>query len=353
MAHGGDIYSHKIDLDFSVSLNPFPPSQDLEAAVLSGLKRAGCYPDIRQTRLRTLLAEKNNVEADNVLAGNGASEMLLSAVRSISPRNVLLPVPCFTGYRHILDASGCCRTEPFFLKEEDGFAIPPAFPEVIQESHDLLILTDPGNPAGRNIDEKILYDILDRCRETKTKVILDESFYFLSRKACIEREKSAAALIRRYPGLYIIRSWTKLFSLPGIRMGYVISSHENIWEVQAHIPEWNLPVITEEVMAELAGRLDEGMLRTMCLAVREERDFFVPELAKRTEKVYPSDSVYILFRAEEGLYEKLLARGILIRDCGDYEGLGKGYYRTAVKTRQENLCLLKKLDEVREWNCSR
>ncbi len=346
MAHGGDIYNNKVNIDFSVSLNPFVKEvlgdafdDAIKNATERALKRAGCYPDPKFKRLREALAKADGVSPQNILPGNGASEVLLAAIRSFDPKRVLLPVPCFTGYEHILGGISDCDVINFQLKEENGHAISEDLVEYLENSGndiDILILTDPTNPFGRNIDEDVIYRLLDISQKRNIKVILDESFYLLSDAALKERSIDTKSLIDKYENLVIIRSYTKLFALPGIRMGYAIANSDRIEMIRAKLSEWNMSVINEEMMIALSELIDENFIKSSIEKIQCEREYLVDELGKRVETVYPSDSVYITLKSVEDLYEKMLEKGILIRDCSDYAGLEKGYYRVAVKTREEN-----------------
>ena len=343
MSHGGDIYSNKVNIDFSVSLNPFVRDilgnafdDMLSEAAERAFKRAGAYPDPKFEGLRDTLAKAEGVNADEIVPGNGASEVLLSAIRSLDPKNVLLPVPCFTGYEHILKGIRDCKINRFYLKEP--FDIDEDLVSFISGSKDdidLMILTDPGNPTGKNIDENILEELLKVSTEKGIKIILDESFYYLSKKGAQKKENRVRKLISGYGDLIIIRSFTKLFALPGIRMGYAIADKVLADKIKDHQPEWNLSVLHEEIMNRLCGLATEDYINRSYRLISRERDRFYEELKRKYEKVCRSDSVYITFKAQNDLYQKMLENGILIRDLSDVSGLGQGYYRVAVRKEKE------------------
>ena len=354
MSHGGDIYSNKVNIDFSVSLNPFVREafegsfdDAVKEVAERAFKRTGTYPDLKLVSLRESIAKAEGIRAEMIVPGNGASEVLMSAIRSTDPKNVLLPVPCFTGYEHILKGIKGCEVKRYFLKEP--FDIDEDLVSFISGSKDdidLLILTDPGNPTGKNIDEYILLKLLKTSAEKGIKIILDESFYFLSEKGAFNKAGRVKELTDEYENLIIIRSYTKLFALPGIRMGYAISGKVLADKIKDNLPEWNISVINEEMMNSLCIWADDDFIKSSFELIRGERNRLFEELKKRCEKVYPSDSVYITFKGKKDLYDKMLDKGILIRDLGDVPGLEKGYYRVAVKKREENEALLKAMDEV-------
>ena len=182
--HGGDIYHHDIDLDFSVNLNPCIRDEADEAAIESamqaGLKEAVHYPDLTQRSLREALADAEGIDAANVLAGNGASELLLAIVAAIAPKTALLIEPCYTGYAHVLNTQKDCETRHFLLREERGFALTEEILHALTAQTDLVFLQDPVNPTGQNMDPALLDQILHQAKICHTTVVLDRSFYALS-----------------------------------------------------------------------------------------------------------------------------------------------------------------------------
>lgn len=327
--HGGDIYNNRVVLDHSVNLNPYFDTGD-------GADPARLYPDTDQSELRKIIASSENVEPENVFSGCGASELLMAAAYAFKPKCALFIEPCFTGYRHVVGALGDCVIKRYYLRDEDGFALTEGFAGALSSDVDMIFIADPNNPTGRNIDNALLIKIFDRARELGITVLLDESFYPLSRGYDSRR---SAGFIREYENLVIIRSYTKTFALPGIRMGCVVSSSENIEKIRAHLPEWNLPAHTEEVMKECVGKWNKEIYEGSMRLIETERVFLSDELSRLGFTVYPSDTAFILFKGPEGLYEKLLEQGVLIRNCDDYDGLGSGYYRIAVRRHDENVRL--------------
>ena len=363
MTHGGDIYRNKVHLDYSVNLNPEPVPESVICALSRGIREAGAYPDPDEERVRGAVARADGVDAANVFAGNGASEILLAIVRAFSPASALLIEPCYSGYRYALDSLGSCRIREACLREEDGFAVTEEILPAIDGGADILFLTDPWNPTGRNIAPRLLEEILERAEQNAAAVVLDQSFYMLSDAPAAQSEPglesigvsaehrtgkdSLRSLIKTYKNLIVVRSYTKLFSLPGIRMGYVVSSADNVKKIRRQLPEWNLSS-TAGCAMEACAEILSGGARKICdyTMIARERAYLSAELTKMGCKVYGSDTIYILFRSDQPVYDKLLDRGILIRDCSNYRGLGRGYYRIAVRSPKENKTLIKNMREA-------
>ena len=340
MNHGGDIYGAAVELDLSVSLNPYPVPEPIGKALEESLKHLGEYPDTEQRTLRKALAEAEGVDVSEIFAGNGASELISAAVGVAAPERVVLAEPGFYGYRHALGQLKDCHTGTVSCEGPEALA--EALKAAVEESG-LLCISDPWNPWGENLPEELLAEILEKAAGMGRHVLLDESFYLLSGKA--EMKRDTAGLIRRYPGLFIIRSLTKLFAMPGIRMGYVIASAENIRRIRRRLPEWNISVPAMYVMEAAAGVMKEGsFVRKSLEYIGNEREFLTEELKKRGFAVNDSDTVYLSFRGPGSLYGDMLGRKVLIRQIEG--GDGDAYYRIGVKKHDENLRFLGILDEV-------
>ena len=350
MLHGGEIYDKKIEMDFSVNLNPVPCPE----AVLAEIRRAALevsnYPDIRQSRFRTAVAEAETglseksvkFTAENIVGGNGASELLMAIACMVRPKRALLPIPSFYGYEHVLRASGCEVVRYNMAGEDERgktqFELSERFTDAITEDTDMVILGNPNNPTGRLISEDLLLAVLERCRKTGATLVVDECFYRLSGK----REDgantvSARNFVHEYGNLFIVDAYTKLFSIPGVRAGFAVTSAENAERLREFLPEWNMSVFAESAGVKCAEISEEGsFIKKTREVICRERDYLSAQLSGLGITVYPSDTNFILIKSEDELYEKLLKKRILIRDCSNFRGLDHGYFRIAVKDHASN-----------------
>ena len=337
MIHGGEIHDKRIDLDFSVNLNPAGCPAKVRNALLEAAGHVGEYPDIDQQsfRIKTAMAENKLagggfIGKGNVFGGNGASELIMAVIRLVAPKKVLLPVPSFYGYLHAVKSLGDAQLSGYRLDSGSNFCLGEDFPDQITEDTDLVILGNPNNPTGRCIEEKLLERIVLRCSSCGCALVIDECFLHLSVGGT-----SSIRYLTSCSKLFVIDAYTKLFSIPGARVGYVISSEENIGKLRALLPEWNMSVFAQkagEACAEviLEGDFVETSCRLAeCVRGRMERDF--RELGF---EVFSSDTNFILVYSDKRLYDFLLERGILIRDGSNFAGLSKGYYRFAVKDEE-------------------
>ncbi|MCR5657159.1 MAG: histidinol-phosphate aminotransferase family protein [Butyrivibrio sp.] len=350
MIHGGEIYGKEIVYDFSVNLNPIPCPDSVIEAMQDAALYANQYPDINQNAFRSAVCDAENccindknrkLSLDNIIGGSGASELFAAIAKSIRPKKVLFPVPCFYGYYYAASMTDAV-VEEFTLKEESGFTVGDSFIEEIDESIDLIFIANPNNPTGRALDKGLLERLINKCRENGTYLVVDECFYRLS-----DAKVSARDYLFEYDRLIVVDAYTKLFSIPGARVGFGISSPEIIKEIRKYLPEWNMSVFSEragEACAEVLIKTD--FVHKSISLIRTERDYLFNELKSMGIKVYPSDANFLLINCGEDLYEKLLNKGILIRECSNFTGLEKNYYRVAIKDHKANDLFIRSIKDV-------
>lgn len=348
--HGGNIYNHDIDLDFSVSLNPYsdPVINDaISDGIREGVASAGLYPDIEQRNVRHAIADAENTDYECVFAGAGASELLVASAHMRKPHTALLAEPCYSGYEYALRASGTACIKRYCTKESDGYMLTDDLLNALTADVDLVYLGDPCNPTGRNVDEELLWTIVAKARKNNTTIVIDRSFYMLSEKNIKNTDEKLDEFIHEYKNLFIIKSLTKCFALPGIRMGYVLSCPENILKLRNYLPEWNLSSVSSALMSSLPAKArDESFYEKSIAMIRSGRDFLCSGLQSAGFNVYGSDTNFILCRGYKDTYEKLLDNKILIRRCDDFVGLGECFYRIAVKTPKDNRRLIEQLHGI-------
>lgn len=344
--HGGDIYTNDIDIDFSVNINPLGIPATVKSALHEAIEKCSEYPDINSQELCQKLSAWLNIPAEYLLFGNGASELFMAISHAVNPDKVLIPVPSFYGYRYAANAAGA-ELVYYYLKEENDFAFDGDFLAALTEDIDMLFLANPNNPTGKVLDRQYLIRILEKCRKNDILLVLDECFIeFCQGKNLLLDE------LDKYPNLIVIRAFTKIFAIPGVRLGYMLCSDRVLLQkVKAHIPEWNLSTFAQWAGLCCMGQ-DEYISKTI-ECVKTERDFLthgIKELEAKGLRIraYESDVNFILIKTDIPLYDRLLQKKILIRDCENFEGLSKGYYRIAVKLRSENEKLLKAIGECIE-----
>lgn len=337
--HGGDIYRNPVTLDFSVNVNPSGTPEAMTAALQEAVKKCGSYPDIEMEQLKETVGRTLLVPKEYLLFGNGASELFMAIVHGIKPQKTLIPAPSFYGYEY---AAGAAKGEIVYhmLKPKTGFCPGEDLLEALTEDVDLLFLANPNNPTGRLPGKAYLQRLLDCCRQKRITVVLDECFI----EFC-GLEHSMLPELETYENLLLVRAFTKIFAIPGVRLGYLLCSSASLLNrIKRQLPEWNLSVFAQAA-GSACGDWQEFLKKT-ALCVREERQFLAERLRQMGLRVFPGEANFILVYSKKDLYEGLLRKGILIRDCENFRGLSKGYYRIAVKTRQENERLIKAMEQI-------
>ncbi len=356
MIHGGEIYDKEIDLDFSVNLNPYPCPKSVIEAVRAAASDVARYPDLEQRKYRDAVCRAENAclkgkfTPDNIIGGNGASEILSCLVNMLRPKRVLLPVPCFYGYVHALEMADGCEINEFPLDCHNGFVLTEDFAERITEDTDLVILGNPNNPTGRCVDRNVLERVIDRCRDTNTSLIVDECFIRLTTTESFGREcVSARQYIGTFDKLFVVDAYTKLFSIPGVRVGFALSGAENIKRLQKFLPEWNMSVFAQSAGIACADIIaDSSFVGKSSDIILREKKFMSENLRLMGIEVYESDANFFLVRAGRRLGKRLLDNGILVRDCSNFKGLDDNYFRIALKDRVSNGILLRMIKEIQE-----
>lgn len=337
--HGGDIYQNKVKYDFSVNVNPKGIPRRVKSALKKSVKNAVHYPDMNCARLKKMLAEKLSVEENCLNFGNGASELICAFVRAAKTKSALLLAPSFSGYVSAMRSAGA-KINYFYLKEENGFALDKTEAEalksaILSKKYDTVIITNPNNPNGRLVPRVLIKEIADACGSSDANLLIDECFMELTGKAA---DFSFLPFLNnhKYQKVAVLRAFTKTFAVPGIRLGYCVSSEETARKIKVQLPEWNVSVLAEEAGAACLG--EEKYLAKSLKIISRERKYLSEKLSSLGFKVFPSGANYILFKdfRQADLKSFLLSRKILIRGCSDYEGLGEGFYRIAVRTRREN-----------------
>ena len=337
--HGGDIYTHKGLLDFSANINPFGIPEAVRKAAVEAVGDCTAYPDPYCRALRKRLSEEEGVPSEWILCCNGAADLIYSFAYSLpKEKPVLIVSPTFSEYETALTAAGI-KAEHFMLSEGNGFVLDDSILNIDFSKYSALFVCSPNNPTGITVRP----GLLTKLAETGIRLFCDMCFMDLTASPQLY---DVPALLKKFSNLVILKAFTKSFAIPGIRLGYLLCGDEKVaGTIAQRLPEWNVSLPAQ--VAGIAAMDQEGYLTASKVFVKTQREFLVKGLQKLGAKVYPSDANFILFQwKDETLYEKLLSHGFMIRDCSDYEGLGKGYFRIAVKNRMENEALLQTMETL-------
>lgn len=328
--HGGDIYTEPVLLDFSANTNPFGTAPAVMAQVRDALDEMHRYPDPYCRELVDAIADFEQVPRELILCGNGAAELIYAYCDALRPKYALELAPTFSEYSLGLKRVGC-RVERYFLREETGFLPEEGILTRLEaQKPEALFLCNPNNPTGRTIPADLMEKILKLCHRENIALFVDECFCDLS-----DREESLKGMLFQYPNLFLLKAFTKSYGMAGIRLGYGLSANRELLGKMAQTtPPWNVSSLAQ--VAGVAALSDPSFLAKTRSHIFAQRQWLKVQLEDLGMCVCPSEANYLLFRGPEDLHEKLKARGILIRDCRNYPGLGSGWYRIGVRLREEN-----------------
>ncbi len=375
LTHGGDWAGFEMEygrapLDFSMNVNPLGIAPDVQAAIAKAGQSADRYPDPLCRTLVQRLAELESVPPEWIFCGNGAADIIFRLAEALRtpekrmtdpPENgvsglvdncddrhfdhsgsqsvrrpvLLITAPTFSEYETAFAGQGW-EVRRFLLEEEAGFHITGGFLQAIDRDVDAVFLCEPNNPTGVTTERQGLDKILQRCREAGAKLIIDECFNgFLedpeahSMKDALKEPEDG--------GLIILKAFTKLYGMAGVRLGYCLCGDPQIiGRIRAAGPPWNV-----SSLAQAAGiaALEAGEhVREGLRIVHEERPWLKEQLRQMGITRIYGEANYLLFRWVDPsrLDQRLREKGVLIRSCGNYPGLGEGWYRIAVRTHEEN-----------------
>lgn len=341
--HGGDVYRHPGVLDFSANMNPLGTPESVIRAAQEAITKICNYPDVRQEKLKAALSEYEQVPKEKLICGNGAAELIFMLAQSLKPRKALVLAPTFAEYELALQSVGC-QVSHVMLSEESGFALENARQvcDEAGEDTDLICLCNPNNPTGRLVEREILLEILSFAKRQGITVLLDECFNdFIEEPVAF----TLKPYLEMYPNLFLLKAFTKRYSMAGIRLGYGMSWDQQLLEhMRRCVQPWNLSIPAQD--AGTVALKEEAFVEAARKLVTEERRFMKREMRALGYQVYDSRANYIFFRGPAHLVEHCLKRQVLIRDCSNYVGLEEGFYRVAVRRHEENEKLIEALRDI-------
>ncbi|MCF8000806.1 MAG: threonine-phosphate decarboxylase CobD [Halanaerobiales bacterium] len=349
--HGGNIENiaekyniHKENIiDFSVNINFVGPPPDVYSRLKNELESITRYPEVDSKTLKKKLANKYGFEKDNYIIGNGAVELIYILVKVLKPKQSLVYAPTFSEYEKAL-RTVYSQINYHYLKRGNKFKLDiEELKADLTDEIDLFFLCNPNNPTGDFISKEEVKQILKHNEKHNIFTIIDEAFVDF-----LDRNISAISLLKKYDKIFILRSLTKFFAIPGLRLGFGIGKQGIIDKMNGFKDPWNVNILAQKA-GEIILNQDEYIKLTK-KAIYKEKLFLYQELKKieKIEVYYPNANYIFIDLKNSGynstaVYEKLAKKGILIRNCRNYRGLDDNYIRIAVKSREDNKKLLNRL----------
>ena len=346
LVHGGDWAGYRARfghdaLDFSANVSPLGLPQGVADAIVAALPTADRYPDPLCRELRTALSRAEQLPEPWILCGNGAADLIYRLVGALKPRRALLPAPTFAEYAAALESVGC-EVKRKTLHEADDFAVTEAFVQAVNQSIDLVFLCQPNNPTGQITPPELVQRLVHRCADCGAVLVVDECFLdFLQQRDAL----TAKPLLQTAPNLVILKAFTKLYAMAGVRLGYALCANTALLaKMQAAGQPWGVSSLAQAAGA--AALRETAYADAVRALIADQRPRLAAGLRALGLQVIEGSANYLLFRAPETLGAALQQRGVCLRSCGNYPGLSAGWYRTAVRTAPENEQLLQTMREV-------
>lgn len=353
-SHGGNIrrlaqaagVSPRDLLDFSASINPLGPPQWLQAVVLAHLPDVEHYPDPECSDLVEAITARYGVALDRIVVGNGSAEIIAALPRVLSAGRAVVPAPTYVDYA-VASARAGLAVETASLDEARDFAFDAAAVAARLRGGEVVFVGRPNNPTGMSCPAEDLVSLAGG--HPHSWFVVDEAFVEFVED---ETGPGSAGLLRvEAPNLVVLRSLTKLYAIPGLRLGFAAVPARLAPALRRAMAPWSVNVLAQAVgIAALADREYAEATRAL---VRAERRRLAERLTRLPGlRVFPGAANYLLVKVEEGavdalgLARRLLQRGIAIRVCDDFAGLDGRFFRVAVRTREQNTRLVEELRAV-------
>ncbi|WP_027363748.1 threonine-phosphate decarboxylase CobD [Desulfotruncus alcoholivorax] len=353
--HGGDVfgYSRKISCpvqeicDFSANINPLGPSPAAVKAIQDNLDLIRHYPDPSCSELRSALSGYLSIPPENIIFGNGASELIYLIAHVLKFNSALVTAPTFIEYGEAINCAGGAVKE-ILLQEQKDFALPATQIIKALPGNDVIFICNPNNPTGRVENRSIIKSIIENAEDNGVYTVVDEAFIDFTESV---KQFSVIPLLNKYPKLLVLYSLTKFFGIPGLRLGALLGPAEIVRKLETGKDPWNV-----NILAQVAGKAalsDFDYMDETIKLVRQEREFLYRAISRISGlKAYQGNANYLLVKILKGgmtssqLVALLAQKGVLIRDCSNFSGLNNSFIRVAVKTRRENVILIEALTEA-------
>lgn len=353
--HGGDVWQAGEALgiaaaellDFSANINP----RGLPARAAARLARDACdarllgaYPDREARCLREALSRKLGVATESIVVGPGAEALLAPILRATAAASVLVPVPAFSEYRRVCEQQaaafllfGIGRAECFRLPVQRFCA------RIAAERAAMALVNNPHNPSGALLEAREVARIAEAAADCGAALLVDEAFIDYVPGA------SFAASAADCRGCIVLRSLTKFYGCPALRVGYAVAHPETAARIRDLLPTWPVSQLALDALAEAVA--DEEFAAQSLEENAAARAQLSAELSSLGCTVFPPAANFLLVELAEGmppaadLRTRLIARHrILLRNCDSYENLAPGrYVRVAVRSPEENARLVEAL----------
>lgn len=333
----------KGSLDFSVNVNPFPPLKEIESTWGNLYEEILHYPDPTCSDFIDIAAGKDGVRKEQILPGNGAAELIFLIAQAYRGSKVLIVEPAFSEYRDACNANGC-KVDSYLTKKENAWKLDVEELKAHLIGMKLCFLCHPSNPTGTSYTVDELKAIIDLTATYDVTLVIDEAFLHF-----MEEPISAIPFLNQYSHLILLRSLTKMFHLPGARIGYALASEERINRLKALQPPWSVNGVAQR-LGSICLINGEMYIKQTASDISLERKRIFPILNSFGFEVSPSSVNFYLLQRKESredhipLLQFLFSNGIIVRHTENFRGIDGNGLRIAVRSPNENDRLLTVLE---------
>lgn len=330
-------------ISFSANVNPLGISPKLKTTLAGRIDAIMSYPDREYTSLRRQIAEYVHTELDNVIVGNGSTELISLFIQIKHPKKALIIGPTYSEYEREISLGGG-QTRYYRLEEENNFALDLAKLETeLTSDVDLLVLCNPNNPTSSAVTRSEMRKILDICKQKGIFVMVDETYVEFAEDMI---KITSAPLTGYYNNIIILRGISKFFAAPGLRLGYAICGNVDLLkEMNQRKNPWTI-----NSLAAIAGEImftDEEYIKKTRSLIASERERICKLLSNcKQVKYFEPTANFILVKilrediTSMDLFEAAIRHGLMIRDCSTFPFLNNKFIRFCFMTPEANDALL-------------
>lgn len=369
--HGGNIFKfahdHHIHIseisDFSANINPLGPSKKGLDALNERLNYISHYPDVTNNDILNTIVDVYGVDKESILIGNGAAELLYVIGRLPGYTGAFVPAPGFSEYRASMNAANIPVRDIFYRQRQYDNGIPyfevpylalQTFAAELkgQDGRIIVFLGNPNNPDGTLLDKIQIKILANMLRDANSLLVIDESFIdFIGNESLRDNPHSMRELINQYDNLIIVQSFTKFYSVPGLRIGAAFANPKLISSLSQFIPAWSVNTLAQAYI--VAALHDTNYIKESKELLATESKYMYNALSMfKTLVVYKPSVNYILVEIKDSkitvddIQLELEHHNTLIRSCTNYKGLGPQWMRIAIKDHDHNVSLIRLLGDI-------
>lgn len=331
-------------IDFSVNVTPLGPPPSVKQEWENLFCYITDYPDPSSDELKQAISEHDHLAPEKLFIGNGAAELIYLIAHTLQHQNLLIVDPTFSEYRDACLACNC-NVHSFLLREDQNWELDANSLIEQLDGMQAVFICHPNNPTGVTYSHSQLIEVIKAALQLNVIVIIDEAFFDFC-----EQPVTLAPYVERFSNLVILRSFTKMFAIAGIRLGYMVAHESLLSKFKRYQPQWSVNVIAEKIGTVCLN--EKSHIKNTMLYVKRERDRVFTSLRKMNFHVTNSKVNYYLLREEskqtiDPLFKYLLEQGIIPRHTFNFKGLEGNYLRFSLRTKSENDVLLNALEKWR------